>query len=397
MNFDRDSKTIADLYDMYKYGTLILQPFFQRNLVWTDKAKSLFIESILLNLPISEVYLYEDEMGVLSVIDGQQRLSTIFNFLDKQFRLKGLEKLEELNDLDATFDKSEDFKAFKIYYVKIAKDVSRAEVIDTYSRINRYTVNLNAQELRRATYSESDFLKLSEELAQLEFFQYGRFFTERKRERMNDVEFISELLACHLEGVQDKKNKLDDFYNNYMEMDNYDNIKDEFISIINEIESIFAFPSYFIDEKKRYDGSHSAKNIGVTRYRQQADFYSMFYLFSKLREETISLEVEKKEKFLKLLLVYNKLITPEAYIDILSTYAVKCISQGNTKHSRMFRYDFLKKSIDYILTQNENDLSKELEKEFQEIYEFDFNLSNIDLNAFNQMITDFDEETSEDD
>lgn len=392
MNFDRDNKTIAELYDMYKHGTLILQPFFQRNLVWTDKAKSQFVESILLGLPISEVYLYEDETGILSVIDGQQRLSTIFHFIDKEFKLKDLEKLDELNDLDATFDKIDALKAFKIYYVKIAKDVSRAEIIDTYSRINRYTVNLNAQELRRATYSESDFLQLSEELAQLEFFQYGRFFTDRKRERMNDVEFISELLACQLEGIQDKKNKLDYFYNDYMKMDEYDNIKREFISIINEIESIFAFPNYFINEKKKYDGSHSAKNIGLTRYRQQADFYSIFYLFSKLREEKISLEIEKKEKFLKLLLVYNKLITPEAYIDILSTYAVKCISQGNTKNSRMFRYDFLKKSIDYILTQNENDLSKELEEEFQEIYEFEFDLCNIELDIFNQMISDFDEE-----
>lgn len=71
MKFIRDSKIIQEIYEMYRSGTLILQPFFQRNLVWTDKARSRFIESILLNLPITEVYLYEDEKGTISVIDGQ--------------------------------------------------------------------------------------------------------------------------------------------------------------------------------------------------------------------------------------------------------------------------------------------------------------------------------------
>ena len=180
MNFNRDNKTVDELYTMYKQGTLLLQPFFQRNLVWTDKAKSQFIESILLNLPISEVYLHEDEEEVLSVIDGQQRLSTIFNFLDGKFSLRGLDKLARFNGQDTNFERVEDIKNFSIHYVKIHSDVGRAEIIDTYSRINRYTVNLNTQELRRARYSDSDFLKLSEELAQLEFFQYGRFFTDRK-------------------------------------------------------------------------------------------------------------------------------------------------------------------------------------------------------------------------
>jgi len=396
MDFNRENKTVAELYDMYQHGTLILQPFFQRNLVWTDKAKSQFIESILLNLPISEVYLYEDERGVLSVIDGQQRLSTVFNFLDKKFKLRGLDKLVELDGQDATFERVKEIKDFIIHYVKIHSNVNRAEIIDTYSRINRYTVNLNAQELRRATYSESDFLKLSEELAQLEFFQYGRFFTERKRERMNDVEFISELLACQLDGIQDKKNGLDNFYSNYMEIDDYDRIKAEFESTIDEIELVFTFSDYFIDEKKKYDGSNPAKNLGITRYRQQADFYSMFYLFTKLKEEGIGLDTNAKEMFLKMLLIYNRLIEPEAYIDILSTYAVKCISQGNTRNSREFRYQFLRQTINYILSQEENELIIKIKNDFQEIYEYDFNPLTLDIEEVYMVINRFEDELEDD-
>jgi hypothetical protein len=395
MEYKRDKKRIEELYSLYKKGDLQLQPFFQRNLVWTDKAKSQFIESILLELPISEIYLYEDESGILSVIDGQQRLSTIFHFLEKKFILKGLEKLEQLNGSDASFSKTEKIKKFEIFFVKIDKNVSRGDIIDTYSRINRYTVNLNAQELRRATYSDSDFLKLSEKLAELEFFQYGRFFTERKRERMNDVEFVSELLACQINGIQDKKNKLDDFYKNYTEIPSYDNYQNNFIDILQDIKSIFDFSKYFCNERTHYDGSNPAKNIGSTRYKQQADFYSFFYLLKKLREEKIILNKDQKEAFLKSLLIYNKLISPESYIDILSTYAVKCVSQGNTKNSREFRYNFLRKSIDYILTKDENDLIAQLKYDFMDIYDYDFDPLNIDLDEFILKIENFEEEMKE--
>ena len=395
MQWKREKESIENLFKMYQQGTLQLQPFFQRNLVWTDKAKSQFIESILLNLPISEVYLYENEQGALSVIDGQQRLSTIFYFLEKKFKLKGLEKLEEYNGKDADFDQIGKFKNFDIYFVKIDKDVSRGEIIDTYSRINRYTVNLNAQELRRATYSDSDFLKLSEELSELEFFEYGRFFTTRKRERMNDIEFVSELLACMLKGIQDKKNKLDDFYRDYAHIEQYEVYKNNFQEIISDIEAIFNFPNYFIDEKIQYDGTIPSKNLGLTRYRQQADFYSLFFLFKKLREESIVLTNKQKENFLKMLLIYNKLITPEAYIDILSTYAVKCVSQGNTKNSREFRYIFLRQTIDYILTQEENELIQELTNDFHEIYAYTFDLNTLDLNELYYIIDIFENEIKE--
>lgn len=331
MKFDRDSKTISELYKMYKRGELILQPFFQRNLVWTEKAKSRFIESILLELPIAEIYLYQDYDDKLSVIDGQQRLSTIFNFIDKKFQLKELEKILDLEDEDIDFSYREQFLNFKIHYVAIDSSTSKGDIIDMYSRINEYTVNLNDQELRKAAYNDSDFLKLSEKLALLDFFEYGRFFTPRKRQRMNDVEYISELLAVLISGVQDKKITLDDFYINYTHITNCRSLTKSFLKIIQFLKKVFSFTSYFIDEKRKYDGSNPAKNFGFTRYRQQADFYSLFLLFKELEEQKYTFSDLKAERFLKILLLLDYLIEPESDIDILSTYAVKCVSQGNTK------------------------------------------------------------------
>lgn len=393
----RDKKTIDELYKLYQKGDLQLQPFFQRNLVWTDKAKSLFIESILLDLPISEIYLHEDKDGLLSVIDGQQRLSTIFHFIDKKFILKDLEKLKSLNGSDSDFQEIEQFKQFDMYYVKIGQNTSQEEIIDTYSRINTNTVNLNQQELRRAAFHDSKFLQLSENLAQLEFFQYARFFTDRKRDRMNDIEYVSELLGSQLEGIQDKKIKLDELYQKYFSLPDYTDHQEFFISIINDITNIFAFPEYFIKEKPKYEGDIPAKNLGTTRYKQQADFYSLFYLFKTLKEEGISLEIGQKRNFLKLLLLYDYLIEPEADIDLLSKYAIKCVSQGNTKNSREFRYEFLRKSLDSILLEKDNELTMELKTDFKEVFNYDFNPLIIDLDVFHSCIDSFYDEIEEDD
>lgn len=74
-------------------------PFYQRNLVWDDDKQSLFIESILLGLPIPAMVFAEVEDGVMEVIDGSQRIRTINNFLNDTLKLKRLEKLPELNQL----------------------------------------------------------------------------------------------------------------------------------------------------------------------------------------------------------------------------------------------------------------------------------------------------------
>lgn len=379
MKFQRTSKKIKDLYPLYKSGELILQPFFQRNLVWTDKAKSRFIESILLELPIAEVYLYQDEDNKLNIVDGQQRLSTIFNFIEKKFTLKDLEKIIDIENHNIDFSYKEQFLDFEISYVLIDSSTSRGDIIDMYSRINEYTVNLNDQELRRATYNDSDFLKLSEELALLEFFEYGRFFTSRQRQRMNDVEFVSELLALQLDGIQDKKISLDNFYIDNTKMHQYYNVKTKFINVIARIEKVFSFNSYFQDSKTKYDGGNGAKNLGFTRYKQQADFYSLFFLFKTLEDEAIDIMGEKQEKILKILLLLDYLIEPESDIGILSTYAIKCVSQGNTKKSREFRYELFKKVYEYVQTGTENELTTILVKDFDEIFNIQIGLLDFDL------------------
>src|ERR1039458_3119627 len=78
---------------------LNLRPEYQRRLVWPQEKKSLFIESLLMNIPIPPVFLYESDLNRYEVMDGQQRLNAILEFYENNLELKGLETWAVLNGL----------------------------------------------------------------------------------------------------------------------------------------------------------------------------------------------------------------------------------------------------------------------------------------------------------
>lgn len=76
---------------------LNLRPEYQRRLRWSQKKKSHLIESLLLNVPIPPIYLYESDLARYEVMDGQQRLHAIHDYLENNYALTGLDKLKFLN------------------------------------------------------------------------------------------------------------------------------------------------------------------------------------------------------------------------------------------------------------------------------------------------------------
>ena len=95
--------SIREFQSMKNDRDLILQPDYQRNYVATSKIASRLIESILMDVPIPVVFLAEESDGTMSIIDGQQRLTTFISFLEgkfpdnRAFRLSSLNILSELN------------------------------------------------------------------------------------------------------------------------------------------------------------------------------------------------------------------------------------------------------------------------------------------------------------
>lgn len=179
---DKVDKSTSDLYRMIIEGELILQPEYQRNFVWTTKTMSKFIESLLLSIPIPTIFLAENKDDTYEVIDGQQRLTTIFAFMKdnkveennkvdvelKEFSaltLNGLETLDQYNGKTyKSFDDStrRKFNNVSLPVVIIKKDSTEDIKYDIFSRINSGSVKLNSQELLNVMYRGPLIKKLNE-------------------------------------------------------------------------------------------------------------------------------------------------------------------------------------------------------------------------------------------
>ena len=199
---DQGDPEITSLHGKYKKGKLDIQPSFQRKFVW-DKSKACrLIESVLLGIPLPIIYLFEETNGKTSVIDGQQRLTSFFSFIDgkfsdgKDFKLSGLNVFKELNkktfkDLDEELqDRITDYKIRTITFRKESELGLKFEI---FERLNTGAVSLNDQELRNCIYrgKYNDFLK---ELSEDSDYRFILDIRNAER-RMRDVELVLRFAA----------------------------------------------------------------------------------------------------------------------------------------------------------------------------------------------------------
>lgn len=89
--------SLSAIAEMVKFESIDITPHYQRRDRWHVEKQSALIESFLLNIPVPPVYLSEDEYGTYTVIDGKQRITSIYDFLSGKFKLKGLKEVPELN------------------------------------------------------------------------------------------------------------------------------------------------------------------------------------------------------------------------------------------------------------------------------------------------------------
>ncbi len=323
---------IADVRDWSDAGRLELQPDFQRREVWAQSARIMLIDSILNDIPFPKIFLAKTIKGGSVhrvVIDGQQRISTILAFLRDEFLLEPPYAGPLLGKKFSDFDEEEAarFLRYRIDFNE-ADNPSDREVRDVYMRVNKYTVPLTRQELRRADYP-GDFLNVSEELSVIEFFEDSGVFTATDRRRYADAEYISEILVALISGVQDKKGGLDEHYialTNWPARDRKAVVR-RFMDVTADLTSIFS----------TWDDG-----IKETRFRQKADFYSLFVAIDELRRDGHVLDGKPLDALVNDLRALDYGIEPEADVDILSEYAIKCVSQANSASSRRWRADFLK-------------------------------------------------------
>ncbi|WP_286909427.1 DUF262 domain-containing protein [Clostridium sp. UBA1652] len=266
-NIEYDLETLVK---KIKKGIIKLNPDYQRNHRWNNVASSKLIESLILNIPIPTIYLSQDvdvdeeveeDISRYSVIDGQQRLTAINEFMTNTFALEGLEALKPLNgsyykDLPPFLVRRLEERTIKC--LRIDSTIDTQVKYDIFERLNSGAVQLEAQELRNAIY-RGKFNDLIKVLAQYE--KYMKLLNinlrdvdnEVKVKKMQDVEYVLRFFALDNNEVNLMKKSFKKFLSEQMEKynklseDELEIMKKHFTEVIDIIYKNFgekAFAKY---------------------------------------------------------------------------------------------------------------------------------------------------------
>ncbi|PPA83584.1 hypothetical protein C4A75_14660 [Brevibacillus laterosporus] len=339
---DSNSITISEFFENETLKKYNYTPTYQRKGdVWSIEKKAFLIDTILKNYPIPPIFLHSEtnlETGKTkyNVIDGKQRLNAIVQFIEDKIYLPenfGDDKYgsEELNGLKfSEIPSGSPFKKnFWTYSIPIEYiDTADLEVINRiFDRLNRNGEPLNNQELRNAKYNDSKLMQLIRELTQLPFWKEQLKDTVTV-ERMEDEEFISELLFTLLtQTIDAKPETIDALYSEWVikfknDNDLYQKIKTAFIDLTNQLESInLDYKSYKIN--------------GVSHY------YGLWGLVIKCKEQKIpisSLEQSLRNFFT---ILRNKEPFGNSYIADYKnsmSYSTKSKAQRSKRINSLFKY-----------------------------------------------------------
>jgi hypothetical protein len=251
---DQGDPEIESLYGKYKRGKLIIQPDFQRHFVWDATKSSRLIESALLDIPIPVIYLSEENGGREYVIDGQQRLTAFFSFVDGHFP---------------------DGKDFKLSNLKVFREFNRKSFKDLDDELQdkiRY-LSLNNQELRNCVF-RGPYNELLKELSTDKDFMY-LLGLERPDKRMKDIELVLRFAAFYHSTYLNYKPPMRKFLND--EMGQYQHISNEeslelknafknTVTIIKSLLDTHAFKRFYKGSEKNPNGSWELKKFNASLY-----------------------------------------------------------------------------------------------------------------------------------
>jgi 5-methylcytosine-specific restriction endonuclease McrA len=284
------TKSILDFQNMFKLRHLNLEPGFQRQSVWTERDRAKLIDSILRNYPLPAIFLYKREVKghlVFDVIDGKQRLESIFMFTGsmrgRYWTRTQLPSSDEVEWIDWAYLKRKGLQhkitGYEIPVIEV--DGEMGEIIDIFVRINSTGKALTPQEKRNARYYNSPFLKEAARLGRRfeAYFLKNDILSSGQLSRMKHVELICELMLSLVQGdVLNKKTALD----RVMAASSFDGrqlgkASRMVIATLNRVHRMFP-------------------HLKSSRFSQVTDFYTLAWLIGRFDQEGLILTDRRRNQ-----------------------------------------------------------------------------------------------------
>jgi hypothetical protein len=222
MKVDESKFSIANVRDMLLRGDLTVNKSYQRAQgLWPTPSRSYFIDTILEGYPFPKVYFHEyldrkSKRVRTEIVDGQQRITTIIDFLDGKFALgKNSHRFSGLrfDDLD---ENVQDKFLFYVISADVIRDAGQSEILQMFRRMNSYTLPLNAAEKRHSEFFGEFKDMVTRVLDGLTLLTDWNVFSTRQVVRMADAAFIADIVLAFEYGVVSTSDKkLHDLYRAY--------------------------------------------------------------------------------------------------------------------------------------------------------------------------------------
>lgn len=350
-SFTRNSYKINDIYQKFKDEFWIIDKTYQRRKVWGIKDNIRLIETILLQLVVPEIFIWDCDTDPVSgktithIVDGQQRINAIFDFIQGEYKLQSRHLLSsEIKDqyADLTFSQlpeevRKNFWRYEISVVNLSGDFSLEEIRNMFYRLNLTDYSLNEQEKRNS--QDSAFGRAAESLADMDFWTKYKVFSPRDVRRMGDIEYCSSILLLCREGIVDqtKQDVLDQIY-----IDFVDEYADQEDDLSKTKQAIMAVDKLITEETKDFAG-------------KKVQMYTLLALSFDFIDNGITFTTEMQKYFIQFVKAYDafrneydlSLATDgerNAY-EMIKKYKLASSEGVNKLSNRIIRYEVLKKVI----------------------------------------------------
>lgn len=218
VSIEKNDRSLSEFYRWYEEGSLILNTEWQREYVWDKRRASRLIESFLINLPVPVIYLAQNIEGNYEVIDGLQRLTSVFDFFGKKYELRGLEIKKDLNgcefpDLCKILQRK--LKNSTLRTFELSQETPKDLMFLIFERLNTGGISLNEMEIRNCLYRG----KMNDLIKELAQFKEFKLCVNQKNihRRMKDRALILRFLAFYQMTYTKARRGLKAFFNEFCE------------------------------------------------------------------------------------------------------------------------------------------------------------------------------------